>query len=234
MAELVADRVKSGVLFALADEALDLPDAGEIIVEERVHRGGGAPLEAIAPVRRQRVPKSAPGQKREGNEPNQGQGGAEIKHHTEDNHELKDGYDSLFYSIDQHPLDRGHILEDAGHQIAGGAIIEPAQRQHLNVRVKITPEIEDHPLLKAVIENDADRIESVLDRESQGCDQDERGQTLWAVLIQDFIDDPLGHRRKHDHHEGAQDRASEGGRTHPRVPLQISKNAPDGVHRVER
>ena len=73
VAELVADRVESGVLFALPHEALDLPDAGEIVVQEGVHRGGSAPLQAISPVRRQRVPKRAAGQKRQWRQPHEGQ-----------------------------------------------------------------------------------------------------------------------------------------------------------------
>ena len=69
---------------------------------------------------------------------------------------MKHGHDSLLDSVNQHALDRVHILQDARHQIARRAIIEPAQRQHLNVRVKIAAEIEDHFLLKGVVENDAD------------------------------------------------------------------------------
>ena len=115
LTELVADRIESAVLFALAHETLDLPDAGEVVVEERVHRRGGAALKPIPPMSRQRVPKRAAGQERHWRQSHERQRGADVKHHPENNHELKHSHDSLLDSIDQHALDGSHILEDACH-----------------------------------------------------------------------------------------------------------------------
>jgi len=46
------------------------------------------------------------------------------------------------------------------------------------VRIQIAPEIEDHLLLESVVENDADRIETVLQHKRQCRDQDERREPL--------------------------------------------------------
>src|SRR5207248_11280352 len=68
--------------------------------------------------------------------------------------------------------------------------------------------------------------------ERQGRDQNERSEPLCPVLIQDFIDDQFGYRRKHDHHQRAEHCATERPQSHPGIPPQISKNAPDRSHLV--
>ena len=70
--------------------------------------------------------------------------------------------------VDQHPLDRVYVLDHARHQIARGAIIKPAQRQQLNVRIQIAAQIEDDFLLERVVQNDSERIENVLNHK-RGC-----------------------------------------------------------------
>ena len=72
----------------------------------------------------------------------------------------------------------------------------------------------------------------MLEHERQRCDQDERGEPFRPVLIQDFVDHELGYRRKHDHHQRAEHRATERPQRHPGIPPQISKNAPDRSHLV--
>ena len=62
--------------------------------------------------------------------------------------------DALLDSVDQHALYRVDVLDHPRHQIASGAIVEPAQGQRLNVRIEITAQIEDHFLLKRVVQND--------------------------------------------------------------------------------
>src|SRR5437870_13483052 len=90
----------------------------------------------------------------------------QIKHYTDDDHHLQDRDHALFDPINQHTLDRVHVFNHARHQVASGAIVEPAQWQQLNVRIEIAAQIEDHPLLKRVVQHDAQRVKSVLDRKS--------------------------------------------------------------------
>src|SRR5207244_1284345 len=61
--------------------------------------------------------------------------------------------------------------------------------------------------------------------------------TIWktatppcSIPEHDVADDPFGHGRDNDHHHRAENRAGQRPRRHPRVPPQISKNAPDGFH----
>src|SRR6266403_1975354 len=75
----------------------------------------------------------------------------QIKHHRQHDHDLQDRDHALLNSIDQHALDRVHIFDHACHQIACGAIVEPAQRQQLNVRIQIAAQIENDFLLERVV-----------------------------------------------------------------------------------
>ena len=77
--ELVADRIEPAVLLALADVTLDLANAGQVVVQERVHRRGSAPLQPIPPVRRERVPKRAARQNRQRRQPHERERDADSK-----------------------------------------------------------------------------------------------------------------------------------------------------------
>src|SRR2546429_981244 len=61
--QLVAHFVETSVLFAFTHETLNLPNAREIIVQKGVHGRRGAALQSITPMRGERVPQSASGQK---------------------------------------------------------------------------------------------------------------------------------------------------------------------------
>src|SRR5437879_9753357 len=48
-----------------------------------------------------------------------------------------------------------------------------------------------------------------------------------------IVDDPFGHARKNNHQQSAQDRTGQSACSHPRIPPQISKNAPNRLHSGE-
>ena len=50
-AQVVTDAIEPPVLAVFTGKASDLSNAGQIIVQQRVHGGGGPPLQSIAPVR---------------------------------------------------------------------------------------------------------------------------------------------------------------------------------------
>ena len=78
----------------------------------------------------------------------------------------KIGDHALFDSVDQHALYRIHVFNHARHQVARGAIVEPAQWEQLNVRIQIAAQIEDNFLLERVVQNDPERIENMLNQKS--------------------------------------------------------------------
>ena len=122
-------------------------------------------------------------------------------------------------SVDQHALDRVHVFDHARHQVARRPIIEPAQRQQLNVRIQIAAQIENDFLLECVVQNDPKRIENVLNNKSHCGEQNQRQQFVRPVRADHILNDPFGHTRKHDHHQRAEDRARERSRSQPGIPL---------------
>jgi len=105
-----------------------------------------------------------------------------------------------------------------------------SQRQQLNVRIQIAAQIEDHPLFKRVVEQDAQRVESVLNKKGAGREHYQWQQFVRSVRAHDVVNDPFRCRWENNHHQRAQDGTNHGARSHPRIPLQISKNAPDRFH----
>ena len=70
-------------------------------------------------------------------------------------------------------------------------------------------------------------------------EQHQRHQFFRVMLTNDVVDDQFGHARENDHHQRADDGASERAQRQPRVTLQVTKHAPDRLHqfilsRVER
>ena len=88
VAQLIAYSVKARVFFPLANETLNLPDAGEIIVQQRVHGRRGASLQSITPVRGERVSERAGNQQWKRSQREQCQLDIQIKHHTDDDQHL--------------------------------------------------------------------------------------------------------------------------------------------------
>ena len=137
---------------------------------------------------------------------------------------------ALLDAVDEHAFDIRHILDEARHDVAGGAIVEPVEREFLDVRVKLAAQIEDHALLEVVVENNAQAVEAVLGEEGGEADRDERNQLLGPVLADDFIHDPLGHGGKDDHHQRACDRAEERGESQKWIAPHIGQNSNENLH----
>src|SRR5438094_9146448 len=105
----------------------------------------------------------------------------------------------MLESINQYALDVVDVLDHARHQVAGGAVVEPAKRQQLNVRIKIAPQIEDDFLLERVVQNDPQRVECVLKKKYGSRYETQRQQLVRPIRPHDIIDDHVRHTCEHDH-----------------------------------
>ena len=85
----------------------------------------------------------------------------EPKHHVAhaDNPQHRDR--ALFDAVNQHALDGVDIVDHARHQVARGALVVILDRQPLEFVVQVPPQIENHPLLEAVVELEAQHVEQV-------------------------------------------------------------------------
>src|SRR5437667_1726784 len=130
-------------------------------------------------------------QKWERRQREQGQLDVKIKHDSDDNEHLQDRDHALLDAVDQDALDRVHVFQNARHQIARRAIVEPAQRQQLDMGVKIAAQVENHFLLESVVQQNPQRVERVLKKKRQRREQDQRQQFLRTMQPYHVIDDPL-------------------------------------------
>ena len=134
-----------------------------------------------------------------------------------------------FDSVNQNALDRIDVLQYPGHDVAGGAIIEPSQRKLLNVRVEVTAEIEDYLLLKRVVEDDAQPIEQVAKRIRSKGNQDQTPEPF-ATPAPDFVDENRRHLGENHDHRGGDDGAEQRRRCIERIPAHIAQDAEDNLH----
>src|SRR6266550_4124535 len=125
--QLVTLLVEASIFLSLAYKTFDLTNAGEIVVQKRIHGRSGPAMQSVSPVCRERVPKRATGQEWHRRERDQRQFCAEVKHSRNHHDDLQYRHRAFLDAVNQDALDRAYILQNPRHQIAGGAIIEPAQ-----------------------------------------------------------------------------------------------------------
>src|SRR6187399_955045 len=99
--QLVTLFVEATIFLRLAHKTFDLPNAGEIVVEERIHRRSGAAMHTISSVRGERIPKRAGGQEWDRRERDQRQFCAEIEHSRHHHHDLQYRNRSFLDAIDE-------------------------------------------------------------------------------------------------------------------------------------
>ena len=79
-----------------------------------------------------------------------------------------------------------HVFQKPRHEIAGGAIVEPAQRQQLNVRIQIAAQIEDNFLLEVLLKISRSELNPCLKQKcGDGREQNERHQFFRMILPND-------------------------------------------------
>ncbi len=131
--QLVTLLVETTIFLRLAYKTFDLTNAGEIVVQKRIHGRSGAAVQPVSPMRCERIPKRTACHERHRRERDQRQFCAEVKHARHHHRDLQYRHGTFLDAVNQDALDRADVLQNPRHQIAGGAIIEPAQRQSLNV-----------------------------------------------------------------------------------------------------
>ena len=200
-------------------------------MQQGVHGGGGLALEPVAFVGGEGIQQSARDKKRHRGEGQQRELGIINKTHRRDDADLEQRHHALLDAVDQDPLHGGHVFEQPGHHVAGGAVVEPADRQPLDVGVEVAADIEDHPLLKRVVEADAQGVGEVLDEKRPEGQQREPEQAV-APPDRHVADGQLGHLREDDHHQRHEDGAPERPCRQTGIAAQIGQDAKNGFHKT--
>src|SRR4029453_5257330 len=186
--QLIALFAEATIFLSLGYKTFYLTNAGEIVVQERIHGRSGAAVQPVSPVRRERIPERAPGQEWHRRQRDQRQFCAEVKHPHHHHHDLQYRHRAFLDAVDEDALDRAHILQNPRHQIAGGAIVEPAQWQSLNVRIQIAAQIENNFLLEGVVEQEAKIVQYFVKKQHQTHEKKERHQTLGVGTVDDVME----------------------------------------------
>ena len=118
LAQVVGAPGKTQVFVRLAAEGLDLADALQIVHEQRIHGAGGEALGSIAAMRSGGVPESARGQQGQRNEGEPGQNGIAVDHEAQHAHDAEHRHCSLLGAVNEHTLDRVHVFQHTGHEVA--------------------------------------------------------------------------------------------------------------------
>ena len=80
---------------------------------------------------------------------------------------MDDRDQSELNAINQYALHGGDVLDDPGHDVTGPAAVEPAKREPLDLLIEIRADVEDNPLLKVVVENDAGAVQGIFDKKGE-------------------------------------------------------------------
>src|SRR5213593_4035049 len=107
--QLVALLVEAAIFLRLAYKTFDLTNAGEIVVQKRIHGRSGPAMKSVSPVRRERVPKRATGQEWHRHERDQRQFCTEVKHSRHHNDDLQYRHCAFLDAVNQDALDRAYI-----------------------------------------------------------------------------------------------------------------------------
>ena len=190
---------EAGVLVSLSAKEFDLPDPLEVVHQESVHGAAGLTAGAVAGGGRSSVPDTTGHQQRHGNEGDGGQSRIVEEEQCRHAQYAQDSHNALFGAIDEQSFHGPDILDDSGHQVAGGSVVEPAGGELLQPAIDLAADVEDDVLLEAVVEPDSQGVEGI--SQGEGREESEDGTTqLFFPPGSDHV----------VHHEAGQLRIGEG------------------------
>ena len=142
-------------------------------MEEGVECRGRLTLGTVTVTGCQGVDEGSRGEEGDRGERSEHQVAAVVGHERQHDANLEDGHCPLLDAIDQDALHIGHILHQTGHDVAGGAVVEPRQGEHLDAGVEIASKIKDHPLLEVIVKQDAQAVKQILGEEGGKAREDQ-------------------------------------------------------------
>jgi hypothetical protein len=123
-------------------------------------------------------------------------------------------------------LDRIDVLDDAGHQVAGGALVEVVDRQPLQPRIDITAHVIDHGLFQRVVDDNAQAVEDVAQQKGGDQGQDHGDEQVNAVLADDLVNHGADQPRIGQRKTQREQRTAHGAKRHEAVRLQKDRHPP--------
>eukprot|EP00903_Cladosiphon_okamuranus_P003719 g3717.t1 len=183
----------------------DLADAGEIVVEYGIERGGG--LGGFPPFgfRFFRPPAGEDADEGEGGENDEGEFPGVVEHVAEHDDELEKGGDGLVEAFDDDAVGGGDVGGDAGHDFPGGILIEPGDGEALEFVVEFDADDVGEFQLQVVVQVGAGGEQDLAEEDDRGAGEGGGEDEVRAIFGDDDIDEAHG--------DGGEDQ-DEGGAEH--------------------
>jgi hypothetical protein len=141
---------------------------------------------------------------------------------------------ALLDTVDEQSFDAVDVFDDAGEQIAGGALVEPGDGQALQPGVNIAAHVVDDILFERIVDANAQAVKQFAKEECADQAQRGRRQPIVSVLLDDIIDDDVSelgiNKSGCERQNGEANRAGD----HQFIRSQINADAPDNFARGAR
>ena len=227
--------VEIRVFLGFGGVGFDLADAGDVVVQQGIQRGGRVALSLVAVAGVLRVNPSADHEDRNGRVAQSATCQSREIHHDADRDQLDERDETEFDAVDEHPLHGGDVFHDARHDVAGAAGIEPVEREALDLPVEVRADVEDDVLLEVVVHEDPGAIQAVLEQIAGEREQNPHQELPVLLRIgDDVIDHNLGDFREKNHRNSHQRGAKELRRRETGIPAQIGEDSENGLHWTAR
>ena len=188
----------------------DLADAGEVVVEYGVERGGGFGRRRPFRLRLFRPPDGDEADEGKGSEDDEGQLPGVVEHVAEDDQELQNGGDGLIQPLDNNAVRGRDVAGDAGHDFPGGVFIKPRDGEALELVVELDADDVGELQLQVVVQVGAEGEKNLPGEDRTRTDQGGGNDEIRSVLADDHVDETHGDARQHQNERGAGDSQQQG------------------------
>ena len=127
-------------------------------------------------------------QKGNGGERPRGKNGVDSKENKSNPEKLQNGDKPLFNSVDQHPLHVHDIFAYSGEKIPARPMVVPRGGETLESKVEVPSKIQDDLLLKKIVEEDSQGVESVAPKKNQKQKPNQPRKAIRLALGNNIVD----------------------------------------------
>ena len=203
----------------------------KVVHQEGVHSAAGLTAGPVAGGGGSSVPDTAGHQQRHGNEGDGGEGRIVEEEQCRHAQYAQDSHNALFGAIDEQSFHGSDILDDSGHQVTGGPVVDPAGGELLQPAIDLAADVEDDVLFEAVVEPDSQGVEGVSECEGRQESEDGATQLFFPPTPNHIVHHEAGQLGIGEGRQLPQEGADDGARGQQRIRPQVGGDATDDFPR---
>ena len=205
-----------------------------MIHQQGIHCGGSFPLNPIPGVSCEGVVKGSRSEEGNRSERPGRQEGIHPEQEKAHPDQLQKGNQPLLNPVDEHPFHVHHVLTHPGEQIPAGTVVIPRSRKTLKGGIKVPAQIENHFLLKKIIQKDAKGVESVPTKKNKNQQSHEPGEAIPLSFRDHVIDQVPRQPRINEAEKSRKEGGRNGAERKPGIFAEIGCDAQGGAHGFAR